>query len=366
MWKILFVGDVFLQNNRGNLIEGDLVKIISNHDFVSCNFEGPLAGFGAPLKKVGPNLSQFKDAAKLVVSSGFNVINLANNHILDFGAPALVKTLESFSSVVTVGAGLDFESAYRLALKEVGGVKVGFLGFAENGFGALTETQDNSGGYAWVNHPLVNKIVADAKKQVDVLLVQVHAGVEEIEIPLPEWRQRYKELIDLGADAIIGHHPHTPQGFEEYKGKPIFYSLGNFCFDAKSASGFWNQGYMASLSYEGNKLLGYEVIPTENQAEGVKLFKDRAYQNYLTELCDKIKGEDYNNFVNEKILWLWEKRYKHYYQSSLNGFSGWKGMLRSLYNFVIKRKTIDYAFLYHNLSIESHRYSAERAAKLLK
>jgi len=100
----------------------------------------------------------------------------------------------------------------------------------QNGFGVINPENENSSGFAWINHPKSNKIVGESKKKVDFLIIQIHAGEEDLHLPQPEWRKRYKEIINLGADLIIGHHPHIPQPVEFYKGKMIVYSLGNFYF----------------------------------------------------------------------------------------------------------------------------------------
>lgn len=76
---------------------------------------------------------------------------------------------------------------------------------------------ESRSGYVWINHPLVNKRVIDIKSKVDILIMIVHAGAEDVPLPLPEWRSRYKKLCDLGADVIIRHHPHVPQGGKSIK-----------------------------------------------------------------------------------------------------------------------------------------------------
>ena len=91
-----------------------------------------------------------------------------------------------------------------------------------------------------------------------MLIVQVHAGVELLDVPIPEWRAKYRQLIDLGADVVIAHHPHVMQGIEEYKGKLICYSLGNFYFDYPSNHPQWNTGAMLTLDFQHKQRVGYD------------------------------------------------------------------------------------------------------------
>jgi poly-gamma-glutamate capsule biosynthesis protein CapA/YwtB (metallophosphatase superfamily) len=77
-------------------------------------------------------------------------------------------------------------------------------------------------GCSWINHHRFNSIIKEAKTKVDYLIAITHAGLEMVDLPLPEWRDIYREMINMGCDAIVGGHPHVPQGYEIYNGKPIF------------------------------------------------------------------------------------------------------------------------------------------------
>lgn len=127
--------------------------------------------------------------------------SLADNHIYDYGNSDLKATIGDFKkyNIKYLGASLNFENAYKPEIIKIKDTKVGFLAFCEAEFGSLTEDENRS-GYAWINHPSVNKRVIDIKSKVDILIMMVHAGAEDAPLPLPEWRNRYKELCDLGAD----------------------------------------------------------------------------------------------------------------------------------------------------------------------
>jgi len=361
MAKLLFAGDVVIQDEISKLVDDSLLSQIKEHDVVSCNFEAPIHTASQPITKIGPNLSQSPLALKSLLESGFTMLNLANNHILDYGQSGLKATIEASAGFDTTGAGATFKEAYQLTVKTFGNTRFGFLGLAEWGFGA--STKESEGGFAWINHESVNTLITEAKKEVAVLIVQVHAGVEEIDIPLPEWRARYRELITLGADVIVGHHTHTTQGYEEYQGGIIFYSLGNFLFQKDNPSPTWTTGLLLSLEYEESVLQGWKFIPIN--AKNLPIIIDESERTAQMIATSQSKlTTNYEANVDTVVLQLWKERYLHFFTSSLGGYTTLRGLVRSLINF-LSRQTIDYTLLTHNLRIESHRFVATRAATLL-
>ena len=170
-----------------------------------------------------------------------------------------------------------------------------------------------------------------------------------MDLPLPEWRQRYKDLIDLGADVIIGHHPHIVQGWEIYKEKPIFYSLGNFYFDSfNGESGF---SIIVSLVFNDKTLEKFEIIPIEQVENTVILIKNKKIDEKLDYLCKTLNSDNYPDLIDKQVLWLWENRYKKYYLS-LKKFR------------LFSDNTLNNLLLLHNIRIESHRWSVERALSI--
>jgi len=367
-WRALFVGDLYIRNGHTEIVSNEVKQLIEAHDIASFNFEGPIElSSGEPIVKAGVHLCQHPKAAEAVKEAGFNVASLANNHICDYGADALSGTLKAFSDIDVVGAGATFEQANALRKRCINGIEVGLLAYCEAEFGALMEEQGQY-GYAWVNHPRVNEAIRGAKAEVDVLLVQVHAGVEGVDLPLPEWRQRYRELIGNGADAVIAHHPHVPQGWELYAGKPIYYSLGNFYFDLPRADTNWDRGYMVSLTYDGDLLQDHQVIPVEKRDGVVALSQDSAYGRHLKTIVHQLKEEVYQGLMDQQVLELWESRYQRYYVAAAHGHKRGKSLadyIRGIVCRLFNRIQFDNALLLHNLRIESHRWAVERALTIL-
>ncbi len=369
-FKMLFVGDIVLPGLRTEpLFSPGFDQLMQLHEIRSCNFEAPVSGVGTPIQKAGPHLCQHELSPRYLENAGFNVFNLANNHIYDYGTEALRATLAAFKSSVTIGAGLTFDNAYALKIQHLGDTSVGFLSYCEAEFGAYCyEEQNSRAGYAWVNHHRVNSDIAHAKRSVDVLIVQVHAGVEDIELPLPEWRIRYRTLIELGADAVIASHPHVPQGWENHHGKPIFYSLGNFCFDIPSAAPYWFEGLAVSFQVHDKKITRFDVIPTFYDGKQIQVNNDPGYLNHLTRINQSLIEPAYMSSINSLVIELWETRYKIYYQNAMNSvhpdisfmklikYAGKKLLNRS------NRLHLD--LLLHNVRIESHRWVVERYLSL--
>jgi poly-gamma-glutamate synthesis protein (capsule biosynthesis protein) len=167
------------------------------------------------------------EAAQTLAAAGFDVVSVANNHAFDLHAEGLEDTLAALreARVTAVGGGVSWESAREPVVMNVDGVRVGVLAFAYG-------TNEHAHGAARV--ALLDEHAPEAvrslRARVDLLLVSLHWGVEMTHTPRPEQIAIAHALVDAGADAILGHHPHVLQSVEVYAGHPIAYSLGNFVF----------------------------------------------------------------------------------------------------------------------------------------
>jgi len=235
MISLFVCGDIVnCENANGTICSGELAELVSSSDYAVCNFEAPLTGFGEPQPKIGPHLHQQPRTIINLKSQGFDLLLLANNHIMDFGVEGLTATinLAREAGIDTLGVGLDSEAAYKPLIKEVGGYRLGMINACEAQFGVIDYFhRTSSAGYAWINHPLVDRTIIALKEKCDFVIVFSHAGLENYSIPQKEWRERYRHFCELGADVVVGSHPHVPQEYEVYKKSLIFYSLGNFYFD---------------------------------------------------------------------------------------------------------------------------------------
>lgn len=362
--RLFFVGDFYSKSIDHVRFSPELESVIRACDIAFCNFEAPIETEAMPIEKVGPSLSQSRNAPEFLEKKGFNIIRLANNHIADFGQEGISQTINSFQQSLLLGVG-NFEQAYSLKIKKIGNQKIGFLAFSHYEFGVLDSyLDDETLGYAWINHPCVDNLIQESKKEVDLLILIAHAGVEDIELPLPEWRERYRSLINLGVDAIIGMHPHVPQGWELIDGKPVFYSLGNFCFDMYSDTPLWNNGLAVVLDCVDDKLVNFNVINLLNENGTIKVDNNSDINEHVRNLSVLLSDNAlYISSIDNMILDLWNNVYERYLFIGTNGLTlkyGLKFFLKRLYGSFFRKKGMP-LFLLNMFRCESHRWLVQRA-----
>lgn len=304
MVRLFVAGDICVKHSSFTF-DDELKKMIKESEISICNFEAPVQSNGKPIQKSGPSHFQNALVPSILEETGFNAIGLANNHIMDYGDEGLAATIQTFSNATLFGAG-HLDEAYSVASFTIKGIKIGLLSACQYEFGIVDEEIKGNRGVAWINSFRLRQIVTSCKKDFDYLFLFPHAGIENIDAPLPEWREVYKEYIELGIDGVFASHPHAPQGWEYYKGKPIFYSLGNFIFD-KDANGrkYWNNGLVLLVNInESTREIVVEVkctvfhdlhvaIDHSKQAEehiqyvNHLLEDEKMYNNYITGICKK-------------------------------------------------------------------------------
>ncbi|WP_040951660.1 CapA family protein [Gorillibacterium massiliense] len=235
-----FMGDVLLAGSVQKLLDQkgydypyqDVKSYIQQADFAIADLESPVTLRGDAQTKeyvyrANPAaLPSFKKA-------GFDLVTLANNHTIDYGEQGLLDTFDHLKAngIPYVGAGQDADEAYKPVILKAKGISIAFLGFSR--------IVPNGSWKAGPNHPGVaetydyNKpveAIKKAKAQADLVVVLPHWGIERQDTPEPYQKELARRYIDAGADLVVGDHPHVVQGFEQYKGKWIAYSLGNFIF----------------------------------------------------------------------------------------------------------------------------------------
>lgn len=367
--KLIFFGDLCISGDACPSINQPLKNFLADANFVCANFEGPIAHSEIlPSLKAGPLVRQSDSVLTFIKQSRITHLNLANNHIMDFGVLGLKRTLEKLKGLQLLGAGLSIETAYKSNIIEHNGQKVALLAFAEAQFGVMRETTDYA-GFAWIDSPEARRAVLKARNEADWLIVQVHAGLEMVDLPLPEWRERYRELIDLGADIVIGHHPHVLQGVENYKGRQIHYSLGNFYMDVMLKQDDPGSGALLEVNIR-NGLLTAEVIPLAVSLETIDIDTSLNTKRLYENLSEKLIRDSYLDDINSICEQSWSNIYSKYYESALTGL-GAKPTYSSVYKFfkkilwtllrIKKSEQINNLMLLHNIRIESHRWVVERA-----
>ena len=312
MIKIFFAGDFCSKPSTSRItVSDELKKLIQSCDLKVVNFEVPLRPDVNLPPQSREKFFQNDDAPDFLRVLGFNLFSQANNHAFDWGDEGYKKTKAALGNAA-FGAG-TYEEAYKVKVLEIKGVKIGFLALSFAAYKGVFEnaTNHNGLGCAYINDLRVNHDIMEAKKHVDYLFILPHDGIEYIDVPLPETIARYRDFIDYGADGVIGTHPHCPQGWEEYKGKPVFYSLGNFLFNSKETYDFkatkphWYEGLCVVMNIANGKI-SWEVVNTKNiDNVGVVIDHGEERTAHNEKICRYLEdSEEYNRYfkmVCEKI-----------------------------------------------------------------
>ena len=169
---------------------------------------------------------------------GVDIVSLANNHVYDFGEAALLDTMDTLSdaNIPYVGAGKNLDEASSIYYYDLGGFTVAFLSGTRIEWTEQTKgaTESTPGVFRTVDPSLLYARTKEADANADYVIVYMHWGIEAVTYQEEYQTETGHCLIDSGADAVIGDHPHWLQGMEFYKGKPILYSMGNYWFNGKS------------------------------------------------------------------------------------------------------------------------------------
>jgi poly-gamma-glutamate capsule biosynthesis protein CapA/YwtB (metallophosphatase superfamily) len=290
----LAVGDIMLSRNVADKIvkSGDplypfrkMASILNEVDFSFANLESPFSGkdtfnpspslvFNAPRNAV-EGLNKYK----------FKILNLANNHALDQGIGGIRYTREYLlqNGIEFIGAGENLDQAWEPKVLEVSGTKIGFVGAS---YASLNDNGKTTNNYVAriENTTRLKDAIEDLKTRSDFIVVTIHAGTEYKRNPNQSQIDFAYRAVDLGADIVIGAHPHWIQTIEQYNGKYIFYSLGDFIFD-QEWSRETKEGLTLKISLKNRDLESIELIPV-------------VIENYST---PRLASESEKKLILEKI-----------------------------------------------------------------
>lgn len=206
-----------------------------NSDFVFANLESPITS-GRVIQNKEMIFRADPGIEKALQKANVSIVNLANNHITNFGNKGILDTLNYLQTVNINYSGVSTTNAaaYQPCYLQKNGTTVAFLSYADKYFvPSYFSEKFNNVCVAIADLAKMQQAVRNAKQKADVVIVSLHAGDEYQNYPNEMQIKFAHAAIDAGADLVIGHHPHVIQSLEKYKGKYIFYSLGNFIFDQK-------------------------------------------------------------------------------------------------------------------------------------
>jgi len=254
--SVILAGDVMLgrsvliksldQENDPNYPFMNVSNYLSTADFVFANLESPII-LDCPRFEHGYTFCTDSKMVEGLVSSGIDVVNLANNHILNFGKEGLEDTKKYLYN-----SNISYTGIGNLVIREIENTSFGFLGFD---FTVNIPTEED-----W-------SVIKESDSKVDVLIIGVHWGEEYKEKANNNQRAWAKKMVESGADVVSGHHPHWVEDYEYIDGKPVFYSLGNFIFDQ-----MWSEetkkGLLVKLTFENGKMVSEEFKHTYMESTG--------------------------------------------------------------------------------------------------
>ena len=282
--KIIAVGDINLGRQTGQkILAGDIdypFQFIGDYlrsaDITFGNLESQLTDLDGETQSP-TNEYRFAgppDGAQTLANAGFDIVSVANNHMWDYGKDSLFETLDNLdkSKVKYAGASEIPDQLYQPTITEVNGQTIAWFAVT-----AILNGYEKSGAtdyVAWADTDKLLPAVQQIRPWVDWIIVSMHRGVEYDNIPSDPQRDFAHQIIDVGADIVIGHHPHVPQGIENYNNGLIFYSLGNFAFWQPME--YWTQhSFVAEITLYSDRKFNYTIIPI-----------DAGWQPQLTESDD--------------------------------------------------------------------------------
>lgn len=338
---LVAVGDIMLSRGVAGEI-GDhgeeprhpflkIEKYLESGDVVFGNLENPIT----PGRKIMmPEMTLRADPGVQtgLKDAGFTVLSLANNHLPDFGFQGILDTVQYLNNagIGHTGAGKTEEEAFRAEFVEVKGLRLAFLAFTDP---TLVQdsylARENHPGVAFFEQEKIMEAVRDARQKADFVVVSMHAGTEYETKPNLAQIRFARLAVDAGADLVLGHHPHVIQKIEKYKGKYIFYSLGNFVFDQK-----WSRATRIGLAAkvfitsEGVEKLEFLPVFINDQDQPQALEGEEA----------ELALENIGLKLSEEEVPAWDQTSRVFKEAKKYVFYAWKPLLESR---LVKRLQFD-------------------------
>ncbi|WP_339316305.1 CapA family protein [Paenibacillus sp. FSL R10-2734] len=312
--KLAFAGDILLDGFVGDQITkygvnfpfAKVAPTLQKADIAFANLEMPVSIRGKAAEKTFAFRSKPAVLGGLTYA-GIDGVSLANNHILDYGKDAMLDTLVHLdrNKIGHTGAGKDEAEAFKPYTKTVKGKKIGILGVSRVLSGPSWHAGKNRPGAAsaYTSQPMLTAIQKMSKEN-DYTIVYIHWNEEFKDYPEKYARTLAKQMIDSGADIILGAHSHCLMGIEYYKNKPIYYSLGNFVFN-RSTRGGEKTLHSMLVNFEINDAKVTSKITPVKIIGGQPNFMDDSYNRKTIKLMNTLSYNaviDANGRVTEKQL----------------------------------------------------------------
>lgn len=259
-----------IQNNNFTWPFENITSILHEADISLINLESPLLSSCEVSNKYIYILCGSAKFISVFKQIGINVVNIANNHIIDYGVKNAIQEIDQL-----VRAGIQVSGIDKNAIMDVKNTKIGFLGFNDIEYNDVEGAREETSHTIILQADNIDAITSRIKKlreRSDIVVVSFHWGVEYTSTITERQKQLAHTAIDAGADLVLGNHPHWIQPIEIYKNKLIVYSHGSLVFNQKNfdeahkASEQTKIGIIGKYSIVGKKIVGVEFIPIRNDA----------------------------------------------------------------------------------------------------
>lgn len=284
---ILAGGDVSLAREHGQDILRDpdydpfaeVAPLLKTADVRFVNLESQLSDQNGVTQSPNNRLifSGPPQGARVLARAGIDIVSLANNHAWDYGRKALLETIANLQEqeVLFAGASKKPHRMYKPTVIKRKGRSIAW--FAVTHIWNQGEFLKHEGQHyvAWARFDKLRWELVRARRKHDIVIVSYHGGGEYLDLPMPYTRRFMKQIMSTGVDAIIGHHPHVPQGVQWFEGRPVFYSLGNLVFGAHKDKPWTGLSFFARLRFDESGLAAVEACPYEIRVDTPYLLDDK-------------------------------------------------------------------------------------------
>lgn len=236
-----FAGDVMIGRLVNETIQqrgysypwGNTISLLKKPDITLINLETTLTTQTLAVPKVF-NFKASPSSVKTLQEANIDIVNLANNHVLDFGQKGLLETIDVLDSanIKHIGAGKNIQETQQPVILKKNTISIGFIGYTDNEPTWLATATNPGTNYIKVgDSEKIKDSITKLRDTVDIIILSIHWGPNMREKPSQEFVHFAHEMIDMGIDIIHGHSAHIFQGVEIYKNKLILYDTGDFVDD---------------------------------------------------------------------------------------------------------------------------------------
>lgn len=306
---ILAGGDVDLGRGTGQRILRDpsydpfrgVAPLLAAADLRIVNQESPLSDQHGETAKPGQALvfTGPPGGADVLARAGIDAVSLANNHIWDYGKKAMLETLDNLDRVGVAYAGVSRQpnQQYHPRILRVKGWKIALFSVTHIWNQPPIEKHEGRFHVAWAAFYALERALARAREENDLVLIAYHGGAEYVELPMQWTRDFVRAAMRARVDAIIGHHPHVPHGVGWFGERPVFYSLGNLVFGMHRDYESTGMGFFARLTFHRDGRREVEACPYHILASEPVLFagssqaaRERLFESRLARLSLTVGG----------------------------------------------------------------------------